>query len=308
MPTTVPSRRGFLAGAAAALLAPRLWAAERPVLLVLTSDETERTLTITSRFKKACDFAVRMSYLVGNESDAGAFIADNIRGQPVALVFAIGPAATRVAIREFAGSPVIYAEVPPDAIPTSGPNLHPITTRLDPTLTLERLARLLPGMHDVGLLCKNSNEPYWPATSDAAKALGLRATVRQIQEPDEVPNAFMALTGPTELIWLQQEPRIWTGGALSRVFHEASIQRFPLVGFSRAHLDAPNPPPVVACGHPEGIGDLASRMARAFVLGEPAPTELGVAPMLIGHARAMRAAGFVVSAKSTEVLDELVGR
>jgi hypothetical protein len=308
MRLTVPSRRGFLAGAAATLFAPRLWATERPVILILTSDETERTLTIASRFKKACDFAVRMSYLVGNESDAGAFIADNIRGQPVACVFAVGAAATRVAIREFAASPVIFAEVPPDGAPTSGPNLYPITTRLDPTPTLERLLKLLPGMKEVGLLCKSSTETYWPAAAEAAKALGLRATVRQVQEPDEVPNAFMALTGPTELVWLQQEPRIWTGGALSRVFHEATIQRFPLVGFARAHLDSPNPPPVVACGHPEGIGDLASRLARSIVLGEAAPTELGVAPMLIGHARAMRAAGFVVSAKSTEVLDELVGR
>lgn len=305
-----PTRRAFLAGTLGALALGRARAQEpeRPTILVLTGDEGERTTTIASTFKKTCDYAARMSYLVGNEADAGAFIADNIRGQPLSLVFAIGTLAAKVALREFSSTPVIYADVPPDAPISPGTNAIGVTTRLDPGASLERLLKLLPGMRELGFLSAAPRDPYWPAASEAAAGLGMRTTLRQIGSPDEVPNAFLALTGPTEMVWLQEEGRIWTGGALSRVFHEATIQRFPLVAFSRTHLDAANPPPLVIYPHPVGVGEVASKMARSLVLGDPMPAIVGVPPLFAGHARAMRAAGLVVSAKSTEALDELVGR
>lgn len=305
------SRRGLLFAGAALSLVPRAWAQEegRHTLLVLTADEGERTKAIASTFKKGCDFAVRMSYLIGDEADAGAFIADNIRGQPLSLVFAVGPVALRVATREFAGVPVVFADVPPESAPPPSSTISGVPARLDAADLFARLAQLRPGLADVGILKgAEGGSEYWASVEAAAKAAGLRLTVKEVASADEVHNAFMALTGPTDLVWLPAEAHLWTAGSLARVFHEASIQRFPIVSFARAHADAPNAPAVVAFPAPEAVGDLAAAMARSRLVGEAGPEATGVRAQLVGHVRSMRAAGLVVSAKSTTALDELVGR
>lgn len=305
------NRRTFLAAAAAALLVPPVRAQdlERPIILVLTGDETSRTAQIATSFKKACDFAVRMSYQIGNEADAGAFIADNIRGQPLSLVFAVGPTALKIAAREFAGTPVVYAEVAEATVAAGRDDIVGVSTRLEPRATVERLKVLHPGMGRIGLLhAATDPDGYWRHAAATADELGVKSQTVAVSSPDEVHNGFKALLSSTDLVWIQQDARLWTGTSLARIFHEAALQKFPICAFSRAHLDAANPPAVVAYGHPDGVATTASAMARNILLKEPPPLYNYIAPMLVGHMRAMRAGGLMVNAKTVAALDEVVGK
>ncbi|MFZ5477431.1 MAG: ABC transporter substrate-binding protein [Myxococcota bacterium] len=300
-------RRSFFAGAVAALLAPPIFAqeADRPLILVLTSDTVPRSAQIAATFKKSCDFATRISYQIGDEVDAGAFIADNIRDQGVSLVFAVGPLALKIATREFTGTPIVFSEV--TEIPQTGGTVVGVSTRLDPQGMIERLKKLHPGMTRIGLLHGSAaDDPYWVHTTAMAGALGLKPVVRSVTTPEEVENAFKALLSSSDLVWIQQEPRIWTATVLSRVFHEANLQKFPVVSFSRTHLEAANPPAIVAYGHPDGVAQTAAQMARQILLDEPPPLYNYVTPMLVGHMRSMRSVGMTVSAKTAELLDELI--
>lgn len=310
MRTLQLNRRTFLTLAAASLVVPPLRAQdpERPVILVLTGDESARTAQIAATFKKACDFAVRMSYQIGDEADAGAFIADNIRGQPLSLVFAVGPVALKIAAREFSGTPVVYAEVTETALVAGRPEITGVSTRLEPRATIERLKQIHPGMTRIGLMHAGDRDPYWVHASATAQDLGVKPFVKVVSAAGEVENAFKSLLSETDLVWLQHEPRLWTGTGLAKVFHEASLQKFPICTFNRAHFEAANPPALVAYGHPDGIAATAAAMARNMLLDEPAPLYNYIAPMIVGNARAMRMAGLMVNAKTSAALDEVVGK
>ncbi|RME22586.1 MAG: hypothetical protein D6798_15435, partial [Deltaproteobacteria bacterium] len=99
-------RRQLLQGAAAALVAgllpSRARAAERPMVLVITSSSTEATTAMVDAYGEDMGFATRMTYDLGGDESAVAFIADNIRDIELSLVFAIGEVAARAASREFA--------------------------------------------------------------------------------------------------------------------------------------------------------------------------------------------------------------
>lgn len=310
---TLPlDRRTFLAATLAALVATPARAQdepERPVILVLTGDDSPRAQQIAASFKKACDFAVRMSYQIGNEADAGAFIADNIRGQPLSLVFAVGPLALKIAAREFSGTPVVYSEVTDASLVAGRADITGVSTRLEPRAMIERLRLLHPGMLRIGLLRASADQDaYWQHTQATATELGVEPVVRTVSGAMEVDNAFKSLITTTDLIWIQQDTRLWTATALSKCFHEATLQKRAVVSFARSHLDAPNPPAMVAFGHPDGVAATAAAMARNMLLQEPAPLYNYIAPMILGHAKAMRNAALPVNAKTTASLDELVGR
>lgn len=301
-------RRSFLASALAMAVAPGLAAQERPVVLVLTGDDSARTTRIVAAFEKACDFAATMSYQVGDEAAAGAFIADNIRGRPLGLVFAVGNVALKIAARELGGTPVVYAEVGDPSLVGGRADVTGVPTRLEARGVFERLRIVRPGLRRVGFLrAAADQDAWWRRATATAGALGIDTELVDVPGVQEVGAAFESLLSSTELVWIQPDTRLWTGAALSGVFHAARLRRFPVVGFSRAHLDAPEPPAMVAVGHPDSIAAAAAAMARTRLVGAPALVHATVAPMLLGHARGMRDAGLQVIATTTAALDELLG-
>lgn len=310
MPSPLPdrplrlSRRELVAAALGALCVPRAWAEadDQPVLLVLTSDALDRSVQVASAFTRTCDFATRWSYQIPSLDTTGAFILENLPGRAPSLIFSIGALAAQVALREFPDTPVVYSEVREGDV-APGTNALSLSLRVGPETTLRRLRGVFPQISRVGCIVREGPDDYGDRIAAGAAAAGFTITQARVARPGEAAAAFTRLRACTDLVWLHDDPVLWRGDTLTPLLDEAHERRFPILGFHRIQLDGPKPASLVACAAASDVGEAGANVARALLLGDPMPAADGAPPVLIGHARAMRAAGLAASA----ALDEIVG-
>ena len=306
-PTLSRRQLGWLLGAAGArLLVPRPAHAAKPIILVFLSDTSARTLAISSAFKAEVDFAMRMTYDLSLEEDAGAFISDQIRGMKIALVLAIGERALQVSVREFATTPVIYADVDPSSIGLSRAGLVGITGRVDPDTALDRLSALMPSLHTLGSLrASEDNDPYWDALAESCSTRDIALHLESVSRVADLKNACEKLYRSVDFTWLQRTASLWTGTSIAQAFHVASTLKAPIAGFARSQLEVPQPPAMVILSSPAGIGQSAGAKARE-VLSAGSTGNIYVEPMLIGHLSGLRNSRIAVTRKNSALFDELV--
>lgn len=300
------SRRALLLGGLALALAPRRAAAGKPVVLVILSDRSERTLAIAEAFKAQAEFAIRMTYDLSDETDGAAAMADQIREMSVGFVLAVGDKAGRATAREFAGVPGACVDVTDEGVRAAS-QLTTIEGRVSPGLVLDRLAILRPGLKRLGVL--RANDPadaYWAAIDSAAAERGVKVTHAALAGQADARNAFLRVQPQSDFVWLQPAPTVWTGSALATVFQEAAMLHTPIAGFARAHLTSPSPPTVVVEASTSGLGELAAAHARTVLLGEAAKTAAYIPPIIVGHLTGIRTAQLPPTRQALESLDELV--
>ncbi|MFT7520545.1 MAG: hypothetical protein ACI9MC_002694 [Kiritimatiellia bacterium] len=146
---------------------------ERPTILVLTSQSDQRSDVIATSFKKQVDFAMRFTYDLGAESDSTAFIADNVRGQIISLVFAMGDLALKSSGREFSSTPKVYADVRDLSLALGRSDVRGVDVRTEPRATLDKLTSIIPGAKTVGVIRRSSdNREYCTLVESAAEARG----------------------------------------------------------------------------------------------------------------------------------------
>lgn len=293
-------------GAAAA--APAALAEEAALILVLTSSDDARTLAVSDAFRAGFPTALRMSYVLEPGVDAGAFVADNIRGQRLSLVFAVGDAALRVAVREFAPAPVVYADVLDRAIAGSRPDVVGLSPRLDPAAVVAKLGQTAPNARKVGIVRASGDaDPWWDTFAAAAKGAGLDLHVRMAGGPADAEAAVRELLLATQLLWIQQDARLWTPDVLSRALHQAWIARLPVATYARTHFDSPTPPAFVLAPDAKGMGDAAAKLGQSLLSGASSLPAAWAAPVLLASARGMRNARLLLNAKVATGIDEVVG-
>lgn len=298
------TRRCFAAGALSAGWFGRAWAqsGSQPALLVLTSDDAERTLQVGAAFKRACDFATRRSYQIASPDETGDYIVENLDGQPPALVFAVGALAARVGVREFPEIPVVYADVLEGEVSPGG-NAIGLSLRLDPRAALGRLRALFPDMRRVAVLLRPDAGAFMEQTTAVAEALGFTLVVELAERQGDIPDAFGRVVGTAELLWLQDDAVLWLKGGANRLLTQAAARRFPVLGFHRSQLEAPMPPALVAYPGATALGEAGAQVARSLLLGTAMPALNVASAVFVGHTRALRAVGLTPIAE----LDEVVG-
>ncbi len=301
------SRRLLLALGLAGLVSrqvPSALAAERPFVLIFMSDTSERTLAIVQAFKEHLDFATRLTYDLSQEEDAGAFIADQIRGLDVALVFAIGDKAYKAATREFSSTPVLYTDAPNE---TSIGLIEEVSSAVDPASVVTRLKAVSPTLTSLGVVRTPADVPSTiEAITAACEAAGVKAEVRSVSGAGETANVLSILYRTVDMIWLRPDPAVWTGTALASAYYEAALQKVAMIGFDRTHLEAPHPPAFVVISSPSGLGHTAGARAVQLLRGEEDEQSSFVEAILIGHMAGLRAAGVSLTRKRAALLDELV--
>lgn len=280
------------------------WASERPTILVFTSDSTERSAKIASTFKDEVDFAIRISYDLGAERDAGAFIADNIRGMPVQLVFAVGDVALKAAAREFTGVPVVHAEVA-DLAPTLGrSDIVGVSARVEPAALLDRLRTLSPGLKSVGTIRASADDDrYWGDLATACTERGLELSEVRVASAADVGNAIRQLVATVDFLVLVEDPQLWSPTALSSTLRHAYEGKLPVASWSRAHLSGPQPAAVALVADAAGVGVSAAALAGRL-LKQGKVDRKYAAPVVVGHLSALRAAGLKITKKNAEAVDE----
>ncbi|MCK6515191.1 hypothetical protein L6R46_09080 [Myxococcota bacterium] len=274
-------RRTFLFGLGALALGPRLsFAAERATVLVLSSDTSERTQTLVETFKANVTGVTRLSYELGAEADAAAFLADNLRELQVSLVFASGRG---------------------DAIGLS--------VRVDPLAALTRLQGLLPRMTTLGAIrgLKDPESLWWDKLGEACEALKLKLDVRKVNASADVANASAALLAQCGAVLVQPDSQLWAPSVASRLLYDASLAKIPVIAFDRSWLRAANPAPFVLESSPKGLGEVAAQEAmRLLALGEAGAARSFPEPWLVGSKAALRALTIPLKKESAALVNEWI--
>lgn len=301
------SRRALLVGIGAGLLLPRVARADRPVILVLTSGASPRAETITTVFREQTSGATRVSYELGPEVDAAAFLADGTRDLTVSLVVALGDRAFAAAAREFAAVPLIYADVSDTSSVAGRDNVVGLSLRPDPARGLERVKAVLPRVGVVGVIrSARDNDAAWYAALDAgATALGLRVVTETVTSASDVNNALAGLISRADLVWPQPDPRLWTGAVASRALQECLLAKKPILGLDRSWLAASAGAPLVLESSAAGIGSAAASAARRVLgLESTAAAAAFPEPWLVGSRDAWRTLGLILKKETAALIDE----
>jgi len=303
------TRREILGGLGALTLAAGLSGVVRaedpPLVVVFTSDRSPRTGALVRALKAGLGEVTLMSCDLSAEADAGAFIADNLRGVEVALVAAVGGLALRVALREFASTPVVWADTLDDAAASLHPKARGISPRLDPAAVLAKLRILKPDLASIGVLrLSGDSDIYWSDLEAASKAAGLSLRSPPLAGPAEVDNAFKQLSSGAGVTWIQPDPQLWTGAVLASLFHEAELAHHPVIGFQRDQLAGAQHPAAILESDPAAMGTLAAELATAALKGAlPVEPRRYAPPLLVAQLSALRAAGILVNKKTAAAVD-----
>ncbi|MCK6525136.1 hypothetical protein L6R49_27335 [Myxococcota bacterium] len=304
------TRRTLLLGLGAAALGPRLALADRPTVLVLSSDTSARTQTLVDTFKANITGVTRLSYELGGEADAAAFLADNLRELQVSLVFAIGDRAFLAAVREYVNVPVLYTDVNDASAAAGRADAVGLSVRVDPSPALTRLQGLLPRMTTLGAIrgLKDPEAAWWDTLGEACAALQLKLDVRKVNASADVANASAALLAQCGAILVQPDPQLWAPSVASRLLYDASLAKVPVIAFDRSWLRAANPAPFVLESSAKGLGEVAAREAmRLLSLGEGGAAGASFPePWLVGSKAALRALTIPLKKESAALVDEWI--
>lgn len=293
----------------AGLAMPTLAYAEKPIVLLLTSDNTPRSTAIVDSFKAAMEGTTRITYSLGAERDAAAFLADNIRGMEVALVFAVGDRAFLAALREFTNTPVVYTDVL-DPLPAAGrTNMLGGSPRVDPAATLQRLKTLFPRLQTVGTIrgTRIVDEFWNKSAEEAAGTLGIRLVDRTVANPAEVATAAKVLLADCGCIWPLPDPIIWAPTVVAHLIHDAMLAKVPVLGLEEAWLQAATPAPLVCVSSTTGIGTAAAARARSVLKLDSAGAASPYAgPWIVGSKATCRAFGVVLTKNTAPAVDQWI--
>ena len=302
-------RRTFLAGLGALALRPAFARADRPTVLVLSSDTSARTQTLVESFKDNVTDVTRLSYELGAEADAAAFLADNLRDLAVSLVFAIGDRAFLAAAREYVNVPMLYTDVSDTSAVAGRADAKGLSVRVDPLAAITRLQGLLPRMTTLGAIrgVRDPETLWWDQLSERCEALKLKLDVRKVNASADVANASAALLAQCGGVLVQPDPQLWAPSVASRLLYDASLAKVPVIAFDRSWLRAANPAPFVLESSAKGLGEAAAQEAmRLFSLTEAGPARSFPDPWVVGSKAALRALAIPLKKESAALVEEWI--
>ena len=300
------TRRSVLGGLVVAALLPRLAHAERPVVLILLSDASERTTAVSDALKAGLDGVTRITYQLGGELDAAAFLADNIRDLHIDAVFALGDRAYTAAAREFTTTPVVYADVTDTTASAGRDNVFGLAARVDPAALLQRIRTLMPHVRSIGAVRggRDQEQAWWAALQAACDASGLSLVVQRASAPADLANAMQVLLAGSDLIWLVRDADLWSPAVVARALKDASLAKKPILGFERTWLSAANPAPLVVESSAAGVGTSAAAAILGRVGLAPATSSaIFPTPWLVGSRGAFRALGINLRKETAAAVD-----
>ncbi len=275
-------------------------------VLVLLSDAGERSLAITSAFKANLSGGLVMTYDLGQQADAGAFIADNIRGLDVGIVFAVGDLAARAATREFASVPIVHADVQDIASMVERPGLEAVSAWPDPKATLERLSRVVRPLNSVGVVRTARTNAQVDAIEAAGKELGINILVRTAGSSGDVENAIAGLLSSADIVWLLHDASVLPASLVAKVLHKATVEQKLVATWSRAHLEGPQPAAIAIGTGPEGVGQAAALRVSELLAGNTQSQAAYAAPRLFGNLESLRRGRVAVNKAVAAEFDEMI--
>jgi ABC-type uncharacterized transport system substrate-binding protein len=186
------------------------------------------------------------------------------------ITVAIGMKACEAAVAERSSLPLLCALVPraelrrlANPVPSAGLAAVYLDQPVERQLALGRA--LLPRARRAGLLAGPQLRREAAEVRRSARAAGFRADLKSAEGPNDAALGIERLVAANDVVFAVYEPGVFTPAVGKWLLHLAYQQRIPVIGFSRAYVEAGAVAAVFST--PEQIGRQAAEVLRAWLDG-----------------------------------------
>ena len=274
-----------------------------PLLILSTAAVAQPVVLVETKVTQYRDAsqAVRRHLTGAREVDPTDPAApDAIKG--ASLVVAVGQKALLLATQHGAGIPVVFCMVLGINSKQLSGNVTGVPLEPDPISTLAHIRQTVPNAKRIGLIYnKVSSELFSVEAQQAASAEGISLVPRAVGGAAEVKDAFAAMLGSVDLLWLPPDPRLFPREVFASLLASASEHKVPVVAFLASLTEAG----AIASVHADydDNGDRAGKLALDILSRPegkrvPVPAPIFAPGILTINLKTAKALGIDVSSKA----------
>ncbi|PLX83372.1 MAG: hypothetical protein C0617_12700 [Desulfuromonas sp.] len=176
--------------------------------------------------------------LVGTEEEAMAVVAKVKKGKPD-LILALGTAALNAACAQRGDVPIVAGMVLDRRDIPRQRNVGGVVLDIPLQTQMEWMRRMFPKMLNVGVLYNSAeNGEGVAAASEIAATYGFRVVPRQVDDPQDLPEALERLAKEADVLWGISDRVVLTPQTAKSILLFSFRNRIPFVGLSRAWVKA----------------------------------------------------------------------
>ena len=176
--------------------------------------------------------------LKGDAAQAGAAL-QQLRAQPLDLLFTLGTLATQSALRADVGMPIVAGLVLNKTDLGNAPNVTGVVLQFPVEVELRWLQRLLPGQRNIGVLYNPAeNQRRIDVAAETARTLGLTLQARRVESPRDLPDELEGLSKDADVLWSVADQMVMTPQTAKPILLFSFRNRVPVIGLSQSWVKA----------------------------------------------------------------------
>jgi putative ABC transport system substrate-binding protein len=226
--------------AIAGLSAPAL---AEPSVLVLSSRDSAAYRQVAESFQAYLqDEVAGVAFVPVSLEDGEAASQPRLaalEGKEIALVYALGARATRLAAERYPTVPVVSGMVFSAADLESLPNVTGVALEFPQATQLQWMRRLLPKARRIAVLFDPARNQAWvDSARRAAQQEGLELIPIAVHDAKDLPAGLKKLDRSADALWAIPDKTVYSGKTLKQVLLSSFRSRIPVVGLSGAWVKA----------------------------------------------------------------------
>ncbi len=166
---------------------------------------------------------------IGEDAIKGA-----VQGVNPSAIFAIGPAAAKVARSEFPNTPLVYAVVPnPEGIGLKGSGVTGVAMSVHPKRYFALFRQLGSNIKRVGVIYNpQKTGEYVEEGGKAAEGNGMSLIAKKAQGEADVPNMLREVVDQIDALWMIPDSSVVTRNSFKFILQTTLEKNIPLLVFS----------------------------------------------------------------------------
>jgi putative ABC transport system substrate-binding protein len=168
------------------------------------------------------------------ESMAEGDLIGAVQSMNPAAIFAIGPAAAKMARTSFGSTPLVYAVVPnPEGIGLTGANVTGVAMSVHPRKHFALFRALGPSVKRVGVIFNpQKSKDYVDEGQRAADAVGIQLVAKKASGEQDVPTVLREMIDQIDAFWLIPDSTVVSRSSYKFILQNTLEKGLPLLVFS----------------------------------------------------------------------------
>jgi putative ABC transport system substrate-binding protein len=240
----IMSRRILISCLLAGLCAPAALSATgegRIVVLLSSSDApfTQAAAGFSETVARPGAGAAVETVEAGGDADRANAAVRKAEAEGAKLIFAVGTAATKAAIKAVPGLPVVSCLVLHAALFQSAGNATGVELEYPPEAQIDLVRRTLPRARTFGIMYNPAeNQPLVDAAAAAAKRAGLRIEAAAVRTAQDVPAALNMFSRRVDALWVVPDRVVLSPPIAKNILLFSFRNSIPVIGPSSAWVKA----------------------------------------------------------------------